>query len=92
VLIHDKALLDEEDILAASLLFYGESDGPLVKRIGARWFVTPGPIGSPGGGLAVIDDEGEDVSVAIHDSLGVFRSRETLTTARATKLRVQGDA
>lgn len=92
VLIHDKALLDEEDILAANLLFYGKSDGPLVKRIGARWFVTPGPIGSEGGGIAVLDDDADDVTVSIFDSLGKPGVTEALTAQRAAKMRVQGDA
>lgn len=91
VLIHDKALLDEEDILAANLLFYGKSDGPLVKRIGARWFVTPGPIGSEGGGIAVLDDEGDDVVCSIFDSLGKPGMKEALTVQRATRMRVQGN-
>ena len=91
VLIHDKALLDEEDILAANLLFFGKSDRPLVRRIGARWFVTPGPIGCEGGGLAVIDDESEDVSVTIYDSTGKTMQKEPLTATRATKRRVQGE-
>jgi hypothetical protein len=92
VLIHDKALLDEEDILAANLLFFGKSDAPLVRKIGARWFVTPGPIGSEGGGIAVLDDEGEDIAITIYDSTGKPSMRETLTVQRAAKLRVQGDA
>jgi hypothetical protein len=92
VLIHDKALLDEEDILAANLLFYGKSDGPLIKKIGARWFVTPGAIGCEGGGIAVLDDDGDDVTVTIHDSLGKPQQTEALTVQRATKMRVQGDA
>jgi hypothetical protein len=92
VLIHDKALLDEEDILAANLLYYGKSDGPLVKRIGARWFVTPGPIGSEGGGIAVLDDDADDVTVSIFDSLGKPGVTEALTAQRAAKMRVQGDA
>jgi len=92
VLIHDKALLDEEDILAANLLFFGKSEGPLIRRIGARWFVTPGPIGSPGGGIAVLDDEGDEVAITIHDSTGKPGRRETLTAQRPPKLRVQGDA
>ncbi len=91
VLIHDKALLDEEDILAANLLFFGKSEGPLVRRIGARWFVTPGPIGSPGGGVAVLDDEGDEVAITIYDSVGKPGQRETLTAQRSPKLRVQGD-
>lgn len=92
VLIHDKALLDEEDILAANLLFYGKSDGPLIKKIGARWFVTPGPIGCEGGGIAVLDDDGDEVEVTIHDSLGKPMTTEALTVQRAAKMRVQGDA
>ena len=92
VLIHDKALLDEEDILAANLLFFGKSEGPLVRRIGARWFVTPGPIGSPGGGVAVLDDEQDEIMITIFDSSGRPSQREALSLNRATKMRVQGDA
>jgi hypothetical protein len=92
VLIHDKAQLDEEDILAANLLFFGKSDAPLVRKIGARWFVTPGPIGCDGGGMAVLDDEQEEITVTIYDSAGKPCQRETLSLHRATKMRVQGDA
>jgi hypothetical protein len=91
VLIHDKALLDEEDILAANLLFFGKSDAPVVRKIGARWFVTPGEIGSEGGGIAVVDDEGEEIAVTIYDSTGKPTLRETLTAQRPVKMRVQGD-
>lgn len=90
VLIHDKALLDEEDILAANLLFFGKSDAPLVRKIGARWFVTPGPIGSEGGGIAVLDDEGDEIMVTIFDSSGKESQREALSLHRAAKMRVQG--
>lgn len=92
VLIHDKALLDEEDILAANLLFFGKSDAPLVRKIGARWFVTPGPIGCEGGGLAVLDDEGDEITITIYDSAGKPSVKEVLSVHRATKMRVQGDA
>jgi hypothetical protein len=91
VLIHDKALLDEEDILAANLLFFGKSDAPLVRKIGARWFITPGPIGSEGGGIAVLDDEGDEIMITIFDSTGKPSHREALALQRATKMRVQGD-
>ena len=93
VLIHDKALLDEEDILAANLLFFGKSDAPLVRKIGARWFVTPGPIGCENGGIAVVDDEGDGVAVTIFDSTGKHAQREVLAVHRvsAAKMRVQGD-
>jgi hypothetical protein len=92
LLIHDKALLDEEDILAANILCFGKSDAPLVKKIGTRWFVSPGPIGCEGGGVAVLDDEQEDVVVTIYDGKGAAKRREILASTRAAKMRVQGDA
>jgi hypothetical protein len=92
VLIHDKALLDEEDILAANILCFGKNDGPLVKKIGTRWFVSPGPIGCEGGGLAVLDDESDEVVVAVYDSTGKPTRREVLAQTRTAKMRVQGDA
>jgi hypothetical protein len=92
VLIYDKAALDEEDILAANLLVYGKSDEPLVKKIGTRWFVSPGQIGSEAGGLAVLDDEGEDIVATIFDMGGKVTTKEALTVQRAAKVRVQGGA
>jgi hypothetical protein len=38
----------------------------------------------------VVDDEGEEVTVAIYDSAGKPGVKETLTTARAAKIKVQG--
>jgi hypothetical protein len=90
VLIYDKAMLDEEDILAANLLVFGKSDAPLLRQIGARWFVAPGPIGGEGGGIAVVDDEGDEVTVTLYDSTGTPSRREALAMPRATKMRIQG--
>jgi hypothetical protein len=81
VLIHDKALLEEEDILAANLLLFGKSDGPLIRKIGPRWFITPGPINSQEGGIAVLDDEKEDIVVTIFDNEGKPTQREVLRGA-----------
>jgi hypothetical protein len=91
-LIYDKAALDEEDILAANLLVYGKSDQPLVKKIGTRWFVSPGQIGRESGGLAVLDDAGEDILATIYDVEGKVTTTETLTVQRAAKVRIQGGA
>jgi hypothetical protein len=90
VLIYDKGQLDEEDILAANLLLFGKSDAPLIRKIGARWFVTPGPIGSEGGGIAVLDDEQDEVVVTVFDIAGKPSAREVLTSNRA-KMRDPGD-
>jgi len=92
VLVYEKALLDEEDIFAANLILYGKSDQPVIRRIGARWFVTPGKLGSPGGGACVLDDAGDDVVVTMYDGVGKACHHEALTLVRSTKMRVQGEA
>jgi hypothetical protein len=89
VLIHQKALLDEEDIFSATFLVYGKSDAPLVRKIGPRWFLTPGPIGCAGGGVAVLDDSGDDVLATVYDGEGRASHSETLTVRRTAKLNVQ---
>jgi hypothetical protein len=89
VLTYDKALLDEEDILSATFLIYGRSEVSLVKKIGPRWFLTPGPLGSPGGGALVLDDAGEDVIATVYDASGQTCACETLTSRTNTKLSVQ---
>jgi hypothetical protein len=92
VLIHDKALLDEEDILAANILVFGKAEAPLIKKIGGRWFVTPGIIGAPAGGLAVIEDDQDEVVATVYDGTGKPTAKETLTLQRGAKMRVQGGA
>jgi hypothetical protein len=84
-------LIYEEDILAANILLFGKSEAPLIRKIGTRWFVTPGPIGSPGGGLAVLDDEQDEVIVTVYDTTGKLTHREVLTSQRP-KMRVTGDS
>ena len=92
VLVHDKGLLDEEDIFAASLLIYGRSPEPLVKRIGARWFVTPGSAGVLGGGAAVLDDDAEEIVASVYGPDGTCTMKETIAIQRATKMKIQGGA
>jgi hypothetical protein len=90
VLLHDKALLDEEDIFGANLLIFGKSPEPLVKKVGTRWFVTPGAIGSPGGGAAVLDDSGEEIVASIYGADGRRSFSEPIAIARAAKMKIQG--
>ena len=90
VLIHDKAHLDEEDIFSATFLVYGKSDSPLVKKIGPRWFVTPGPLGDVPGGVMVLDDSGDEVVATLYDDSGQVLRSEALPTGRSAKLSVQG--
>jgi hypothetical protein len=89
VLIHDKALLDEEDIFAANLLVYGRSEAHLVKKIGARWFLTPGPLG-PSGGILILDDAADEIVATVYDGRGKALHSEQLVLPRTTKMRIQG--
>ena len=88
ILVHDKAMLDEEDIFAATFLVYGKSEGPMVKKIGPRWFLTPGTIGH-GGGAVVLDDAAEDVVATFYDQGGIATRVEKLPAIRIAKLRVK---
>jgi hypothetical protein len=85
VMLYDKAHLDEDDILSASILVFGKSEGPLVKQIGSRWFLSPGPAS---GGVMTLEDQEDGIHVALFDPGGRETSRELLLGARATKLKV----
>jgi hypothetical protein len=89
VLVHDKALLDEEDIFAATFLVYGKSDRPLVKKIGPRWFLTPGPITGEDGGAIVLDDSAEEVVATFYDAAGGVVRCESLPATRLARLSVK---
>jgi hypothetical protein len=90
VLIYDKASLDEEDIFAATLLVYGKSPEPHLKKVGNRWFLTPGTIGAVGGGIGVLDDEGEEIVASIYTLDGTRTMSETISVTRAAKMKIQG--
>jgi hypothetical protein len=90
--VYDKAMLDEEDIAAAQILVFGKAKDPLIKRVGARVFVTPGPIGSPNGGTALLDDGAEGVRVEIIGPGGVVTAQDQVGGPRPGKMRVQGGA
>ncbi len=89
ILVHDKALLDEEDIFAATFLVYGKSDGPFVKKIGPRWFLTPGPISHEDGGAVVLDDSADEVTATFYDAGGRVVRSECLTATRLAKVSVK---
>jgi hypothetical protein len=70
--VHDKAILEEDDVANAHVIVYGEAPEAAFKRFGPRSFLTPGPlhkgrVGSIGlrvdGGLelALLDLQGATV-------------------------------
>jgi hypothetical protein len=88
--VYDKAMLDEEDIAAAQLLVFGKAREPLIRRVGARVFLTPGPIGCPTGGAALLDDGAEGIRIEVLGPGGVVTMSEQIGGPRPGKLRVQG--
>jgi hypothetical protein len=89
--VFDKAILTEEDIVAAQLLIFGKAREPVIRRVGARVFLTPGPIGCPTGGAAVLDDGADGVRIEILGPGGAVTARDHVGGPRPGKLRVQGE-
>ena len=90
LLVHDKAALDEEDIAAGALFVFGKSGEPMIKRVGPRMFVTPGPIAMGGGGSALLDDGAGGIRIEIINAAGAVTARDTLAGAALSKVRIQG--
>lgn len=42
--VHDKAILEEDDVANAHVIVYGEAPESAFKRFGPRSFLTPGPL------------------------------------------------
>jgi hypothetical protein len=88
--VYDKATLDEEDIAAASILVFGKSPDWLIKKVGPRLFLSPGPIGSENGGSAVLDELNGGVHIEIMNASGTVTAEELFGAPQAARLRVQG--
>lgn len=77
LVVHDKAVLDEDDIANAHLVVYGKSPTADLKRFGHRYFFTPGPLRDRKVGIVELDDDG-NVAVSLYDLSGAPLFRETL--------------
>lgn len=85
VLIYDKAHLDEEDIVAASLLVFGKSPQLMMKQVGPRWFLSPGNQGS-----IVLEDRDDGIHLtAFGPNLNELKE-QNLELGKGTRMRVQG--
>lgn len=91
VLLFDKGTLDEDDIAGATIFVYGKSKAPLCKRVGPRIFLSPGRIGSDGGGAVLLDDDDGSVRCQIVDGDGQVSLTETVgQRVPAARVKVQG--
>lgn len=91
--VHDKATLDEEDILAANVVVFGKHPTPFHRRVGSRTFVSPGVISKSGGGAILDDAGGQLVFEAFAPAEGGGHQsvlREVLAAQSAQRMKVQG--
>ena len=91
VLVDDKSVLDEEDLLPATIIAFGKGD-PVIRRVGTRVFVSPGHPAKGSEGLALLD-EGEGaigITVTLHDVDGAVTHRDFVETSRSAKLKIHG--
>jgi hypothetical protein len=89
VLLYDKALLDEEDMLPASLLIFGKGKDPLVRQVGSRTFICPGELGDGPSGVALLSDEPNgELWASFYHPTGALLESHRLSAARVGKVRV----
>ena len=85
VLIYDKAHLDEEDIVAASLLVFGKSSEVMLKQVGPRWFLSPGNQGA-----MILEDRDDGIHLSVYSPDLQELKSQSLELGRGTRMRVQG--
>ncbi len=88
VMLYDKRYLEEEDIMPATLLIFGKCAQPLIKRIGRRWFLSPGSF--PQHGVMLVEDEEGSIQVNVYSAELELVQSERLELAREVNLRVSG--
>jgi hypothetical protein len=80
--VHDKAVLDEDDIANAHIIVYGRAEEASLKRFGPRCFFTPGPLSAGKLGCLELMPEGH-VEVRLLGLDGEPLFSESLHTAGA---------
>lgn len=81
IAVHDKKVLDEEDVVNAQLIVYGRSEEAELRRFGSRYFLTPGPLRD--GRVVVLEVEPDtSITIALFETSGLPVWRETM--ARST--------
>ncbi len=83
--VHDKAILNEEDIANAQLIVYGRASESDLRRFGQRTFFTPGPLCC--GRVGVLEACEDGVTVSLYDLAGIPVWRE-LVASKTMKVMV----
>jgi hypothetical protein len=88
IAVHDKAILDEEDIANAHVIVYGKGSKPLIKKFGPRCFFTPGPLSEGHVGVIEVERDGR-MAIQLCDVSGKQVWKEHLQ-GRGPKIMVSG--
>ena len=67
LIVRNKAVVGEEDVMNSNVVVYGDAEELMFKRFGPRCFFSPGPL--DGGHLGILEDQSEAGGVelkAIH--------------------------
>lgn len=86
LVVHDKSVLDEEDIANAALIVYGSGKKAELRRFGPRYFLTPGPVAEGRVAVLEVEDDG-NVSIALFETSGLPVWREKMAR-RTSKMNV----
>jgi len=86
VAVHDKRILDEEDIANAQLILYGKSAAADLRKFGPRYFLTPGPLADERVAVVEVERDGH-ISIALFETSGLPVWRKTMSR-RSTKVSV----
>ncbi|MCK6590256.1 MAG: hypothetical protein HUU21_19495 [Polyangiaceae bacterium] len=81
--VYDGDALNEDDLAGASLVVFGKSEEPVLKRVGARLHIAPGAIDSKTGGCALLDDGSGSIRIEIVSSSGEVTAREIMAAPSA---------
>lgn len=80
--VHDKAVLDKDDIANAHVILYGKAKHAGFKRFGPRCFFTPGPLSSGLIGQLELLEQG-DLAVRAYDMHGNLHIDEVVEAGDA---------
>lgn len=89
LMVFDKGVLDEDDVANATAIVFGQGNEPLLKPIGPRLFVSPGPLVQGGGHVAVLDVRPDSMACQICDAKGKVKQEHKLSLARGARMGVQ---
>lgn len=88
VMLYDKALLVEDDILPATLLVFGKNREAMIKQVGRRWFVSPGVL--PKAGIMVIEEQEGLLTATAYDAERRVLEARALEAPKTLRMRVTG--